>query len=314
MLPFFCYFIGIDVNMGCPIKFSTQGGMGAALLADSERAVSIVRTLAMSCKVPFSAKIRMLKTMEETIAFARGLVEAGASCITLHMRHPFEKDRDPAHWDVMPTFAEALKPTPVLANGDMYRWADIDALMRNSGCAGAMLARPALLNTSMFRRTLDPKTGALVGAPLMTLEEVLNEYIEESIRWDLNYQNCKYTIMEMLNNRRHQKRFCSQKADLGPARSMQEVGKAKSLRDLAAVFGFDDAAYASVVARRASESPETWAARHDVNYDTAGASRKNHVVRAADGDNEAGLDKREDISIEEPSQKRAKGLLNPVSN
>jgi hypothetical protein len=230
------------------------------------------------------------------------------------MRHPFEKDRDPAHWDIMPAFAEALKPTPVLANGDMYRWADIDALLRNSGCAGVMLARPALLNTSMFRRSTDPQTGTLIGAPLMLLEEVLNEYIEESIRWDLNYQNCKYTIMEMLNNRRHQKRFCSQKADLGPARSMQEVGKGKSLRDLATIFGFDDAAYASIVARRASESPETWAARHDNADDAPDASRKNCAVPTSNGDDVSGADRHENTCIDEPLQKRAKGVVSAVAN
>lgn len=291
-------FIGIDVNMGCPIKFSTQGGMGAALLADSERAISIVHTLAASCKVPISAKIRMLKTLEETIAFAQGLVAAGAACITLHMRHPSEKDRDPAHWDALPAFAAALKPTPVLANGDLYRWADIGPLVRTSGCAGVMLARPALLNTSMFRRTVDPQTGDPVGAPLLSLERVLVEYVEESIRWDVIYQNCKYTIMEMLNNRRHQKRFCGQKADLGPARSMQEVGKAKSVRELAAIFGVNDAAYDAFVARRASASPAAWAARHAAAH----AADAEKSRGGADGGGANGC-----AGTEEPDHKRLKG-------
>jgi tRNA-dihydrouridine synthase len=243
----------------------------------------------------------MLKTLEETIAFARGLVAAGAACITLHMRHPSEKDRDPAHWDVMPKFTEALKPTPVLANGDLYRWTDINALVRTSGCAGVMLARPALLNTSMFRRTVDPHTSDPVGIPLLSLERVLVEYVEESIRWDVIYQNCKYTIMEMLNNRRHQKRFCGQKADLGPSRSMQEVGKAKSVRELAAIFGFTDAAYDAIVARRANEIPEDWVTRHDDAYAADAMALRCSGAHAEGGDTNGGAD------TEGPVQKRVKG-------
>lgn len=37
---------GIDINMGCPKRFSVQGGMGAALLQDPIRAQDIIRTLA----------------------------------------------------------------------------------------------------------------------------------------------------------------------------------------------------------------------------------------------------------------------------
>ena len=87
------------------------------------------------------------------------------------------------------------------------------------------------------------------------------EYLEESIRWDVIYQNCKYTIMEMLNNRRHQKRFSAHKPDLGPGRTMQEVGRCKSVRELSNIFGISDEMYDKLVERRSSESPLSWHAR-----------------------------------------------------
>ena len=61
----------IDINMGCPKKFSVQGGMGAALLKNQEAAVDIVRTLAQNLSIPVSAKIRLLETEEKTVAFAK---------------------------------------------------------------------------------------------------------------------------------------------------------------------------------------------------------------------------------------------------
>lgn len=44
--------------MGCPKEFSLKGGMGAALLSDSERAKSILSTLVKNVKIPITCKIR----------------------------------------------------------------------------------------------------------------------------------------------------------------------------------------------------------------------------------------------------------------
>ena len=76
---------------------------------------------------------------------------------------------------------------------------------------------------------------------LLPIEDVITAYLEECIRWDVIYQNAKYTLMEMLNNRRHQRRYCPSKLQLGPGRTMQDVGRAKSVRELAELFGLDAA-------------------------------------------------------------------------
>ena len=49
---------GIDINMGCPKKFSILGGMGAALLEDLPRACDIISTLWRNLSIPVSCKIR----------------------------------------------------------------------------------------------------------------------------------------------------------------------------------------------------------------------------------------------------------------
>ena len=49
----------IDVNMGCPEHFSIQGGMGASLIWDPDRAASILTALVAHCTVPVSCKIRI---------------------------------------------------------------------------------------------------------------------------------------------------------------------------------------------------------------------------------------------------------------
>lgn len=52
---------GIDINMGCPKEFSIKGGMGAALLTNTEVAKDILKTLVNNVKVPVTCKIRYIR-------------------------------------------------------------------------------------------------------------------------------------------------------------------------------------------------------------------------------------------------------------
>jgi len=48
---------GIDVNMGCPKKFSVTGGMGSALLKDPARAASIITAIKAATTLPGESKL-----------------------------------------------------------------------------------------------------------------------------------------------------------------------------------------------------------------------------------------------------------------
>lgn len=49
---------GFDVNMGCPKKYSTGGGMGTALFGRPDRAKEILRALVQNVDLPVTCKIR----------------------------------------------------------------------------------------------------------------------------------------------------------------------------------------------------------------------------------------------------------------
>lgn len=51
---------GIDLNCGCPLHFSTQGAMGAALLKKPDVVADIISTLSRNLSVPVSLKVRLL--------------------------------------------------------------------------------------------------------------------------------------------------------------------------------------------------------------------------------------------------------------
>lgn len=78
---------------------------------------------------------------------------------------------------------------PLVANGDFYQISDVQRILETTGASGVMLARPALLNASMFRQLSNGS-----GLELMPLETVISLYLRECARWELPYQTAKYTV------------------------------------------------------------------------------------------------------------------------
>ncbi len=79
----------IDLNLGCPQGIAKRGHYGAFLLEETALLVRIVSTLArgphaLSC--PVTCKIRLLPSMEDTMALCRALVGAGCALLTVHGR------------------------------------------------------------------------------------------------------------------------------------------------------------------------------------------------------------------------------------
>lgn len=86
--------VGVDVNMGCPMKFSLQGGMGAALMHNLDNAKRIMKALVdnFGHKISVSCKIRALETLEETLNFIETLISfSGIHFISIHPRTQKEK-------------------------------------------------------------------------------------------------------------------------------------------------------------------------------------------------------------------------------
>ena len=101
----------IDINMGCPKRFSLQGNMGAALLSCPALACDIVRAVATGVSVPVSAKIRLLESVSETVELAKQLEQAGAAALTVHARYRGTASQEPAMWEHIKPLVEA---SPVL--------------------------------------------------------------------------------------------------------------------------------------------------------------------------------------------------------
>ena len=187
----------IDVNMGCPKKFSVSGGMGSALLADKDRASRIIKTLRAEIPRPVSCKIRLLKDTAATIDFMQAMIQAGAQAIAVHARRVGDEATKPADWATLQEVFELMKPKyphiPFLVNGDFYDRQETKDLLDKTNANGVLIGRPALYNTSIFRplpQEMDAKT------------KVVQEYVQRAARYDIHHKNAKYVVCEMMSHRR----------------------------------------------------------------------------------------------------------------
>ncbi|KAL7556492.1 hypothetical protein ACA910_009055 [Epithemia clementina (nom. ined.)] len=227
----------LDLNMGCPKKFSVSGGMGSALLSDPDRACTILRqwnnhfsTTTMSVvgqkKKPISAKIRLLSSThaQPTMDLITALVERGGiHALAIHGRTVGHDSVVPANWTMLEQVVQLTKQKypqlPVLINGDFYTRDEFTEFQQRTGANGVLLGRPALYNTSIFRpppaATSTTTTTAAGAAPtggtiqygynsplLLDKTTVIQDYLREAVRYDIHYKNTKYVISEMMNNRR----------------------------------------------------------------------------------------------------------------
>jgi len=193
----------IDINMGCPKKFSVSGGMGSALLKDPDRAARILQTLKKELLgplgKPLSCKIRLLETNQETVEFVERMIRAGADAVAIHARRVGHESTVTADWNSLEEVLRVLRtkyPDFIfLVNGDFYDRKERAEFVERTKVDGVLLGRPALYNTSSFLPLSSTKS-------LLDKTAVVQEYLRHSVRYDSHYKNTKYVVCEMMSHRR----------------------------------------------------------------------------------------------------------------
>lgn len=192
--------VGIDINMGCPVRKALRHNYGVALMGDEKYAAEIVAMTVRNSSVPVSVKLRagLQNDTEYLMRFVNGLKEAGAAWITLHPRVGAQKRRGRADWSQIELVQKSL-PIPIIGNGDIQTLNDIEEMLASTGCAAvmigrALMARPWLMwqygekhgwpPPKGFEGQSAPATpyeeGAEYGRGLMFLLESLRENFDEA--------------------------------------------------------------------------------------------------------------------------------------
>lgn len=185
----------VDINLGCPQGIARKGHYGAFLQEDQELIHTMVKTLHENLPIPVTAKIRILETREATLAYAKNVLSAGASILTVHGRRREQKGHmtGVADWEYIRHLRENLPPqTVIFANGNVLQHGDLQRCLDATGADGVMsaegnLSDPALFapppgpsdQTTEYWRGSDGSGGWRVDAIMRRYLDIMHRYVLE---------------------------------------------------------------------------------------------------------------------------------------
>lgn len=172
--------IGVDINMGCPVKKALKHNYGVALMGDMDYARQVV-DMAANNGLPVSVKLRAghQNDLDFLMKFVNGLVDAGAEWICLHPRIAKMKRRGRADWSQIKYLRDATS-VPIVGNGDIQVADDAIKMLNDTDCdmvmiGRALTARPWMLWQIGRQLGFDDPEG-LSGEPPSTATDEAQEY------------------------------------------------------------------------------------------------------------------------------------------
>lgn len=187
------YCDAVDLNLGCPQGIARKGHYGAFLQEDQDLIFQLVNILHKELPIPVTAKIRLLETKEKTLEYAKNVLKAGASILTVHGRRREQKGHltGVADWEMIRFLRDNLPPETVLfANGNILQDGDLQRCLEATGADGIMSAEGNLSDPGLFGnpppaeeksreywRGKDGKGGWRVDAITRRYLDILHKYV-----------------------------------------------------------------------------------------------------------------------------------------
>ena len=146
----------IDINLGCPQNIARMGHYGSFLLDNPEEVYKIVGYLCNNnLKCGVSCKIRLFPDLSKTFELVKKLEDLGISVLTVHGRTKEQKSQKcgKCNWDAIKEIKKLVK-IPVIANGGLGTFEDIDKCFEYTGCDCVMSGEKLIEMPTFFSKKL----------------------------------------------------------------------------------------------------------------------------------------------------------------
>jgi tRNA-dihydrouridine synthase len=226
-------FVGIDLNMGCPVKDIVKRGCCSGLIEHRDHAVEIIKATqaGVAGRIPVSVKTR-LGLKEIDFSWHELLLQQGLDMLTIHGRTQRQMSGPPANWEAIRTVRELrdrIAPdTLIIGNGDVLSRQQGLALAQQYGLDGVMVGRGIFHDPFIFAQespwqSLDPverialykkhvtlfaETWGHTDRPVVTLNKFCKIYISgfdgaKEIRERLMQARSTVELLELLDSLSH---------------------------------------------------------------------------------------------------------------
>lgn len=216
----------IDINMGCPVPKIVNNHEGSYLLTQPKLVEEILTKMVKAIKKPVTIKVRKgFKDGEiQAPEIARIAESCGVSAIAVHGRTREQYYSGKADWEIIRQVKEAVS-IPVIGNGDVTSPERADAMVKETGCDGVMIARGAQGNPWIFSEMIEhERTGRIPSRP--TNEEIRKMMLRHA-KLQLQYKGEYLGIREM---RKHVAWYT--KGLPGSAKLREEINRVESYAEL----------------------------------------------------------------------------------
>jgi len=173
----------IDINAACPARKVVKRGHGAYLLKDPKALAALLRAAVCHSRYPVTVKIRTGWDDDScrAVDIALRARDEGIKAIFIHGRTALQGHTGGVNFEAIREVKGKLD-IPVIASGDALSPRLIGKIFNETGCDGVLIARGALGNPWIFRRTQELLTSGRTAPPpdRREIAEVMLRHLQAS--------------------------------------------------------------------------------------------------------------------------------------